>query len=105
MFKNFQYAGEVVMEVKTLHEVGLMAMHNQRNPDAAVEPGDVILSVNGVHGDWNEMLAQFAKDSVVVEVERPLQPPQLVRDHPPPSLCAAHLCNVVALSFLSVVTS
>ena len=39
--------------------------------DAAIQEDDVILSVNGVHGDFHAMCAQFAEDSVVFEVERP----------------------------------
>ena len=49
---------------------GALLGHAQLQPDAAIQEGDVILSVNGVHGDFDAMFAQFAKDSVVFEVER-----------------------------------
>ena len=61
---------EVVMEVVSLDLGGALSKHNQLQPDAAIQEGDVILSVNGVHGDYDAMGAQLAKDSVVFEVER-----------------------------------
>ena len=61
---------EVVMEVVELRPGGALSKHNQLQPDAAIQKGDVVLSVNGVHGDYDAMCAQFAKDSVVFEVER-----------------------------------
>jgi hypothetical protein len=41
MKKNYQHAGEMVMEVRVMHDGGMLAEHNQRNPDAAVELGDM----------------------------------------------------------------
>ena len=61
---------EVVMQVVGLDPVGALSQHNQLQPDAALQEGDVVLSVNGVHGDFDAMGAQLAKDSVVFEVER-----------------------------------
>ena len=61
---------EVVMEVVEVFPGGAVSKHNQLQPDAAIQEGDVILSVNGVHGDSDAMGAQLAKDSVVFEVER-----------------------------------
>ena len=61
---------ELVMEVVEVAPGGALSKHNQLQPDAAIQKGDVILSVNGVHGDFDAMCAQFAKDSVVFEVER-----------------------------------
>ena len=61
---------EVVMEVVELDPGGALSKHNELQPDAAIQEGDVVLSVNGVHGDIDAMRAQFAKDSVVFEVER-----------------------------------
>ena len=61
---------EVVMEVKKVRLGGVLDKHNQLQRDGAIQEGDVILSVNGVHGDFDAMFAQFAKDSVVFEVER-----------------------------------
>ena len=61
---------EVVMEVVEVVPGGALDKHNQLQPDAAMQEGDVVLSVNGVHGDYDAMLAQFAKNSVVFEVER-----------------------------------
>ena len=58
------------MEVQALRFGGLLDKHNKLQPDAAMHQGDVVLSVNGVHGDFDAMFAQFAKDSVVFEVER-----------------------------------
>ena len=50
---------------------GVLDKHNQLHRDAAIQEGDVILSVNGVHGDLDAMLAQIVEeDSVVFEVER-----------------------------------
>ena len=61
---------EVVMEVEEVEPDGALSKHNQRQPDAAIQEGDIILSVNGVHGDYDAMDAELAKDSVVLEVER-----------------------------------
>ena len=47
-----------------------LSKHNQLQPDAAIQEGDVILSVNGVHGDLDAMAAQIAEDSLVIEVQR-----------------------------------
>ena len=58
------------MQVVGLDPVGALSQHNQLQPDAALQEGDVVLSVNGVHGDFDAMGAQLAKDSVVFEVER-----------------------------------
>ena len=64
------FPDRVVMEVQALRLGGVLDKHNKLQPDAAIQEGDVVLSVNGVHGDYNAMTAQFAKDSVVLEVER-----------------------------------
>ena len=61
---------EVVMEVVKVDPGGAVSKHNRLQPDAAIQVGDVILSVNGVHGDFYAMLAQLKKNSVVLEVER-----------------------------------
>ena len=61
---------EEVMKVVKVDPDGALSKHNQLQPDAAMHEGDVILSVNGVHGDYVAMRAQVAKDSVVFEVER-----------------------------------
>ena len=61
---------EVVMEVVEVVPGGALDKHNQLEPDAAIQEGDVILSVNGVHGDFDAMFAQLKKNSVVFEVER-----------------------------------
>ena len=61
---------EMVWQVFEVVPGGALSKHNQLQPDAAIQEGDVILSVNGVHGDFDAMCAQFAKDSVVFEVER-----------------------------------
>ena len=61
---------EVVIEVVEVDPGYSLDKHNQLQPDAAVQEGDVVLSVNGVHGDYDAMLAQLDKDSVVLEVER-----------------------------------
>ena len=67
---------EVVMEVKKVLLGGVLDKHNERfrkvtqRSCGAIQEGDVVLSVNGVHGDFDAMFAQFAKDSVVFEVER-----------------------------------
>ena len=62
---------EVVGQVTKVFPGGALSKHNQLQPDAAIQEGDVILSVNGVHGDFDAMDAQLlAKDSVVFEVER-----------------------------------
>ena len=62
MSKNWKY-GDVVMEVQIIQEHGLVAEHNQRNPDEAVALGDLVLSVNRVHGNWDEMISQLAKST------------------------------------------
>ena len=67
---RFVEAAMVVMEVEEVEPDGALSKHNQRQPDAAIQEGDVILSVNGVHGDYDAMDAELAKDSVVFEVER-----------------------------------
>ena len=59
-----------VMEVKKVRLGGVLDKHNRLQRDGAIQEGDVVLSVNGVHGDFDAMFAQFAKDSVVFEVER-----------------------------------
>ena len=61
---------EEVMEVVEVFPGGALSKHNELQPDAAIQEGDVILSVNGVHGDFDAMLLLFEKDSVVFEVER-----------------------------------
>ena len=61
---------EVVMEVEEVVPGGALSKHNQLQPDAAIQEGDIILSVNGVHGDYDAMDAELDKDSVVFEVER-----------------------------------
>ena len=61
---------EEVMKVVEVDPGGALSKHNQLQPDAAIQEGDVILSVNGVHGDIDVMDAQLDKDSVVLEVER-----------------------------------
>ena len=61
---------EEVMEVVEVDPGGALSKHNQLQPDAAMQEGDVVLSVNGVHGDIDAMRAQLAKDSVIFEVER-----------------------------------
>ena len=61
---------EVVMEVTKVSPGGAVDKHNRLQPDAAIQEGDVILSVNGVHGDYDAMFAQLVKNSVVLEVER-----------------------------------
>ena len=58
------------MEVKTVRLGGLLDKQNQLQRDAAIQKGDLFLSVNGVHGDFDAMFAQFAKDSVVFEVTK-----------------------------------
>jgi hypothetical protein len=73
MERDHLHEGDLGMKVKIIHPGGMLDEHNKRNPGAAVELGDLIVSVNGVRGNWDEMLAEFAKESVVVEVERPLQ--------------------------------
>merc|ERR1711968_233972 len=73
--KSYLDTGEIVMMVRTIDESGPLAEHNARNADAALELGDMIISVNGVRGDWNTMLAEFGKESMVVEIERPLHKP------------------------------
>ena len=61
---------EVVWQVVEVYPGYALSKHNQLQPDAAIQEGDVILSVNGVHGDSRAMAAQLAKDCVVFEVER-----------------------------------
>ena len=61
---------EVVMKVQNVRLGGVLDQHNQLQRDGAIQIGDVIVSVNGVHGNFDAMFAQFAKDSVVFEVER-----------------------------------
>ena len=61
---------EVVAQVVEVVPGGALSKHNELQPDAAIQEGDVILSVNGVHGDYDAMDAELAKDSVVFEVER-----------------------------------
>ena len=61
-----QAVTEAVVEVMAIHEGGIVAEHNQRNPDTALEIGDMILSVNGVHGDWEEMQVHWGFFSSVV---------------------------------------
>ena len=61
---------EEVMEVVEVDPGGALSKHNELQPDAAIQEGDVILSVNGVHGDYDAMFAQLVKNSVVLEVER-----------------------------------
>ena len=61
---------EDVIKVDEVNPGGALSKHNELQPDAAIQEGDVILSVNGVHGDYDAMGAQCAKDSVVFEVER-----------------------------------
>ena len=61
---------EEVMKVVKVDPDGALSKHNQLRPAAAIQEGDVILSVNGVHGDIDAMGAELAKDSVVFEVER-----------------------------------
>ena len=61
---------EVVGQVAKVLPGGALSKHNELQPDAAIQEGDVILSVNGVHGDFDAMRAELAKDSVVFEVER-----------------------------------
>jgi hypothetical protein len=73
MTRNYTHTNEVVMEVHLIHARGLVATHNELQQNAAIRLGDVFTSVNGLRGDWNGMLAEFAKDVVVVEVERPSQ--------------------------------
>merc|ERR1719443_1246126 len=66
-----KYRDVGVMEVTSLEPNGLLAMHNEQNPDAAVEVNDVILAVNGVQGDYYRMLEEFEKNKASVIVERP----------------------------------
>ena len=73
MERDHLHEGDLGMKVKIIYPGGMLDEHNKRNPGAAVELGDLVVSVNGVRGNWDEMLAEFAKESVVVEVERPLQ--------------------------------
>ena len=73
MERDHLHEGDLGMKVKIIYPGGMLDEHNKRNPGAAVELGDLFVSVNGVRGNWDEMLAEFAKESVVVEVERPLQ--------------------------------
>ena len=61
---------EVVGQVTKVFPGGALSKHNELQPDAAIQEGDVILSVNGVHGDFDAMSAQLANASVVFEVER-----------------------------------
>ena len=61
---------EMVVQVVEVVPGGALSKHNQLQPDAAMQEGDVVLSVNGVHGDIDAMRAQLAKDSVIFEVER-----------------------------------
>ena len=61
---------EEVMEVVYVGPGYALSKHNELQPDAAIHKGDVVLSVNGVHGDIDAMWAQAAKDSMVFEVER-----------------------------------
>ena len=74
-------ARELVMEVQSVNEFGLLAEHNKRHPLTVVQPGDLLLSMNGVPpligiegDDWDDMLAEFGMESVVrnLVVERPL---------------------------------
>ena len=53
--------GDLGMKVKIIYPGGMLDEHNKRNPGAAVELGDPFVSVNGVRGNWDEMLAEFAK--------------------------------------------
>ena len=46
---------EEVMKVYEVNPGGALDKHNQLQPDAAIQKGDVILSVNGVHGDYDAM--------------------------------------------------
>ena len=61
---------EVLGQVTKVFPGGALSKHNELQPDAAIQEGDVILSVNGVHGDDDAMFAQLMKNSVVLEVER-----------------------------------
>ena len=60
----------VVMEVKKVRPGGVLDKHNQLQRDGAIQEGDVVLSVNGVHGDFDAMFEEFAEDSIVFEIER-----------------------------------
>ena len=65
-----------MVEVLAVREGGILAEHNRRNPDRALEPGDMILTVNGVNGD--AMKAELKNGSgstwpFEVVVERPPQ--------------------------------
>lgn len=54
---------------------GLVQAWNDENPDEAVMEGDLIVSINGVSGDANEMLAAAREASTLeVAVERPGDP-------------------------------
>merc|ERR550514_2582546 len=39
----------------------LLAKFNAEHPDSAVEPGDYIVAVNGVHSDAGDMVQQFGR--------------------------------------------
>ena len=61
----------MVLGVKEIQPLSLLAKHNEEKPEECVEVNDVLISVNGVRGDWKLMLAELAKPSVSIVVERP----------------------------------
>ena len=64
----------LVMEVRSVCPGGALDRHNRRRsitqPATVILEGDLILAVNGVRGDFQAMLAQFAEASVVFVVRR-----------------------------------
>ena len=71
MKKTYGYKDALVMGVKSIDPLGMLGKFNSLFPRKAVEVHDVFISVNGVQGDWDRMVAEFASGIVEIIVERP----------------------------------
>jgi hypothetical protein len=69
----YDYLETTVLGVQAIHPNGELYRYNERHPKSSVQVGDVLVSANGVHGDWDAMVAELAKDSVEVVLERPAE--------------------------------
>ena len=102
--RNEGYTGMDTVQVEIIHPEGALARHNASSVQRAVEVSDIIISVNGVQGDWRRLLAEFkSAESISMVVERPSQPPspRKVRYAPDFSLGATSLETEDLLETLS----
>lgn len=84
--------------VERVHSEGAIPTWNRKNIACVVRTGDVIIDVNGAHGDAEQMTMRCTSDEVLeLKVQRGLYPRHIPMILSPGAPCMSHLCDLSCL--------